>query len=479
MRLTTAQRDRACGVLLATAAGDALGAGYEFGPPLPAGTPVLMQGGGGFGWAPGEWTDDTSMAVAIARVAADGLDLREPRAQDRIAAAWVAWGRDAKDVGIQTRAVLGSIDGAATGARLAAAAAAVHARTGRSGGNGSLMRTAPLALAYLDDEAGLVEAATAVSALTHYDPEAGEACMLWCLAIRHAVLTGVLDVRVGLDRLAEDRGAAWAERIDVAEKSEPADFRNNGWVVEAFQAAWSAIHRTPVPADDVQVGVFAAQHLQHALAAAVRGGRDTDTVAAIAGGLLGAAWGASAVPAAWRRVLHGWPGLRGQDLVVLADRIATGEAEFTGTYPHGWGTDTIVAHPADPGLWIGAVKGLHRLPPEVDVVVSLCRVAPGWVPDGVEHVHVRLMDSADPDQNPHLGFVLQDTVAVLRELRAEGKTVFLHCVAAQNRTPTIAALYGAAITDVTPRQALEPLFEILPDAQRRGTFVPLLEEWSQ
>jgi ADP-ribosyl-[dinitrogen reductase] hydrolase len=40
------------------------------------------------------------------------------------------------------------------------------------------MRTAPLALAYLDDELGLVQAASAVSELTHYDPDAGDACVL-------------------------------------------------------------------------------------------------------------------------------------------------------------------------------------------------------------------------------------------------------------------------------------------------------------
>ena len=49
MRLTPAQLDRACGVLLATAAGDALGAGYEFGPPLPDDTVIEMAGGGPFG----------------------------------------------------------------------------------------------------------------------------------------------------------------------------------------------------------------------------------------------------------------------------------------------------------------------------------------------------------------------------------------------------------------------------------------------
>jgi len=57
--LTSAQRDRAAGVLLATAAGDALGAGYEFNAPMPADRPVGMIGGGLGPFAPGEWTDDT------------------------------------------------------------------------------------------------------------------------------------------------------------------------------------------------------------------------------------------------------------------------------------------------------------------------------------------------------------------------------------------------------------------------------------
>ena len=85
MTLTTAQLDRACGVLLGTAAGDALGAAYEFGPPRGPELEVAMVGGGAFGWEPGEWTDDTSMAIAIAEVAATGADLREEEALDALA----------------------------------------------------------------------------------------------------------------------------------------------------------------------------------------------------------------------------------------------------------------------------------------------------------------------------------------------------------------------------------------------------------
>src|SRR5712691_8718231 len=150
MELTSAQLDRARGVLLGTAAGDALGAGYEFGPPLADGAPVAMKGGGGFAWEPGEWTDDTSMAIAIAEVAATRADLRAATAQDKIVARWAEWAMTARDIGAQTARVLGEVrDG--TAAEALAASRGLHRRTGHTAGNGSLMRTAPVALAYLGD----------------------------------------------------------------------------------------------------------------------------------------------------------------------------------------------------------------------------------------------------------------------------------------------------------------------------------------
>jgi ADP-ribosyl-[dinitrogen reductase] hydrolase len=190
MTLTPAQIDRAVGVLLGTAAGDALGAAYEFGPPRGPELEVAMVGGGSFGWEPGEWTDDTSMAIAIAEVAASGADLRDEEALDALIRRWHEWSLRANDVGVQTRSVLSRAGRHGISAQTARAESEeLHKLTGRTAGNGSLMRTAPLALAYLHDEAALVEAARAVSELTHYDPEAGDACVLWCLAIRHAVLT--------------------------------------------------------------------------------------------------------------------------------------------------------------------------------------------------------------------------------------------------------------------------------------------------
>ncbi len=494
MELTTAQRDRAAGVLLATAAGDALGAGYEFGPPLPDDRPVGMIGGGAFGWEPGEWTDDTSMALVIADAVADGADPREPATQGRIAAGWYTWSRQSKDVGAQTGAVLGSAHRSAraagrdcvTAADLREAARGHHESTGRSGGNGSLMRTAPLALAYLDDgeEAHLADAARQLSALTHVDPEAGEACALWCLAIRHAVRTGELDLRRSVQTLPPDRREVWTARLDQAESSVPSDFSHNGWVVQALQAAWCAISRAPAPVDDPTAGTFRAQRLPRALEAAVRGGRDTDTVAAIAGGLLGALHGASAVPAGWRRMVHGWPGRRAGDLVRLGLRIAghgqrdrSDTPSMAETY-RGYGDSTmLVRDPHDDGLWLGGFGALTRLPETVDAVVSLCQVGvddvPEWIPPE-NRVQVWLVDASDRDENPNLEFVLDDAARAVRDLRSEGRTVLLHCVQAMTRTPTVAALYGARHAGIPVRQALDEVRRALPRAKPNDTFVTAL-----
>jgi ADP-ribosyl-[dinitrogen reductase] hydrolase len=430
-----------------------------------------MVGGGG--WEPGEWTDDTSMAIAIAEVAATGADLRDATAQDAIVARWHAWSRDAKDVGIQTRSVLTAAarEGAISAARTRAASARLHERTGRTAGNGSLMRTAPVALAYLDDESALVEAARSVSELTHFDPDAGDACVLWCCAIRHAVLTGELDIRNGLRHIESDRRDLWSKRIDAAESSRPSHFANNGWVVAAFQAAWSAIAITPVPAENPGAGLFRADHLRVALDAAVRAGNDTDTVAAIAGGLLGAAYGASAVPLQWRRLLHGWPDLTAHGVVALANAVERkGKPDgFDFSYP-GSPIDTFARHPHDEGVLLGGIGVLRRLPAGVDAVVSLCRVADEDIPDGMPHVEVRLIDRPERDENPNLDFVLLDTVRVVEQFRREGRTVLVHCVGAYSRTPTVGALYGARLRGISTDEALRDITATLPGAHPNRAF---------
>jgi ADP-ribosyl-[dinitrogen reductase] hydrolase len=91
---------------------------------------------------------------------------------------------------------------------------------------------------------------------------------------------------------------------------------------------------------------------------------------------------------------------------------------------------------------LGGIGALRSLPAGVDAVVSLCRVGDPDVRVGGEHVEVRMVDRDGVDENPHLGFVLADTAELILRLRREGRTVLLHCVQAQSRTPAIAALYG-------------------------------------
>jgi ADP-ribosylglycohydrolase len=84
------------------------------------------------------------------------------------------------------------------------------------------MRTGPVALAHLGDSDAIADAARAVSALTHHDPRAGEACVLWCLAIDLAVRTGRLDVRIGLPHVDAD---FWTPLLDEAETVPPVVLR--------------------------------------------------------------------------------------------------------------------------------------------------------------------------------------------------------------------------------------------------------------
>ena len=325
------------------------------------------------------------MAIAIAEVAATGADLRDAAAQDAIVQRWYAWSRDAKDVGIQTGSVLAAAarNGVITAASARAESAKFHQRTGRTAGNGSLMRTAPVALAYLDDEDAMVEAARAISELTHFDPDAGDACVLWCSAIRHAVLTGELDVRIGMRHIESGRRDLWSKRLDAAESARPASFANNGWVVAALQAAWSAIATTPVPVDDPDAGVFRADHLRPGAGRRGQGwlrhrhGRgDRGRSARCGVRRIGGA-------GRWRSLLHGWPGITAHDLVALATAIERkGKPDgFDFSYP-GSPIDTFARHPYDDGVLLGGIGVLRRLPEEVDAVVSLCRVADEDMPDG-------------------------------------------------------------------------------------------------
>jgi predicted protein tyrosine phosphatase len=139
----------------------------------------------------------------------------------------------------------------------------------------------------------------------------------------------------------------------------------------------------------------------------------------------------------------------------------------------------LARDPHDAGVWLGGVDALRNLPDGVNAVVSLCRLGLSEVPaPGVaagDHVEVWLIDEADPAKNPNLDFVLSDAAAAVAALRAEGKTVLLHCVQAQSRTPAVAALYGARLTGRSPSEALSDIVKVLPDANPNAAFRAALE----
>jgi ADP-ribosylglycohydrolase len=417
------------------------------------------------------------MALCIAEEAATGrLDATA------VAGRFLEWYRSGPaDVGVQTS---GALSRAAGPGDLAAAAADYLCRhPSNSAGNGSLMRTAPVTLACLGDDDALVTQAMAISALTHADPVAQEACAIWCVAIDRAVRkgTGVLEgVREGTALLPAARRPYWEERIDEAVAGPVSRFVPNGFVVRAFQAALAAIVHTPVPTE------MPCRHLGAALQAAVHIGDDTDTVAAIAGAWLGARWGATAVPAQWSALLHGWPGYRTADLVRLGVLSASGgrsdeagwpAAETLRPYYRGNFYDAPLVTPLaeDEGLLMANVSG--AVATSADITVSLCRMGRADLP-GRQVVEVRLLDEDEPEYNPNLDFMFQDLARAIASWREKGKTVLVHCVRAERRTPAVTAAYLAERYGVPGPEALRRVFAQLPHpCPNRAFSAALARQW--
>lgn len=460
MLLTTLQKARAAGVLLGQAIGDALGVPYEFAGRITAGE-ARMVGGGLGPYAPGEWSDDTQMAVCIARVTATGADLATDAALDAVAQGFLDWqAQGASDIGAQTSTVLHAArHGTAPLAQRMTAAALDAARAGRAG-NGALMRTGVVGLVALLDPQATADAARRVAALTHADERCVDCCVLWSEAVRVAVVEGRLDVRGGLSLLPEERRSGWLALIEEAEALPPAAFGRNGYTITAFQAAWSAIHAT--------AHIEGPGHVEAALQTAIAIGHDTDTVAAIAGALLGARYGVSGLRTDLVRRVHGWPGLRARDLIRLSLATATGGQ--AGAWP---GAASMISgdqrplglpHPDDHDVILGTEADLARCAElGVTAVVSLSRVGEADIAaTGVQpgkHVEVWLVDSDDPDANAHLAWTLEDAARTIGQLRAEGERVLVHCVAAEHRTPAVALAYARYVgqTEWTAKRQIEAL----------------------
>lgn len=301
IELSKDQVDRAVGSVLASAVGDALGSAFEFKASHDDDWHPYF-GVGVFGHEVGEWTDDTSMAIPILEWVASHGELPRRHILER----WLEWSVDSKDVGLLTRAVLKRLK--PTYERLEHIATLeahnIHKFNGKTAGNGSLMRIGPYALKNLHKPLDVDELAT-MTRWTHYDEDNVKACRFWVEAIRMAILQGKLDIPTLIIRCGFTNDNQWLEYLEEAQKpsARAKTFDNNGWVVGALQGALTSILIT--------------DNLVDALEEAIRGGGDTDTVAAITGSLAGALYGAKAIPEAWRNTIHGWPELDANLLELL------------------------------------------------------------------------------------------------------------------------------------------------------------------
>ncbi len=274
------------GSLLGLAVGDALGAPLEGAQPERARTAVEagLEMAGGRSWAAGEWTDDTALALALAEsIAANGLlDTAD------VAARYIEWAQVGKGIGNTTAAAL---RGAKDGADARRRAEAFHEATGRSAGNGTVMRAAPIGLVAPTVTAA-AEAAHEDASLTHFDPAAGAASAALCAALvairdKGSALAAATIQACEHDTLHDAIAAARNRPDTLAELA----------AGEEMGACWTtlgvALHALEV-IDDYEQGLLWAIGL----------GGDTDTNAAVAGALLGCRHGPDAIPERWLEPLE-------------------------------------------------------------------------------------------------------------------------------------------------------------------------------
>jgi len=271
------------GSILGLAIGDALGAPFEFRRrtqvafPLPAFELPWM------GFAPGTWTDDTAMARNLWRSLIEhggALELDDVLARHLV---WLASGPP--DVGSQTRLAL---DAARAGTPQPARAVFERRGPEVSAGNGSVMYCAPLGVVRALESELLLEQAPALSRLTHWDGRCQTACLAVTSAVAALVRGEAADAAV-LNSLAVVSDREGGEELEFlvgqAGRSRQVDGPDQGFCLFtagiALQVAGEGLG------------------FEDGLRYVVGLGGDTDTNAAVAGSLLGALHGATAIPAGW------------------------------------------------------------------------------------------------------------------------------------------------------------------------------------
>lgn len=291
--------ERFRGALLGLACGDAVGTTVEF---MPRGTfpPVTdMVGGGPFRLKPGEWTDDTSMALCLADslIECDGFDATD---QMRRYVRWLDegyWSSNGRcfDIGGTTHNALSNFK--RTGNPFSGS---THTQ---SAGNGCIMRLAPVPMFFYPDRGAAIEMSGESSRTTHGAAECIEASRLFG-AMLFVALAGGDKEDVMLGHGASEFSSVGILAIANGEyrtKVESEIF-GTGYVVPSLEAALWCFYHT----DNFRDAILKATNL----------GKDADTTAAICGQIAGAFYGENGIPENWckKLVMH-------DEICLLADRL--------------------------------------------------------------------------------------------------------------------------------------------------------------
>jgi ADP-ribosylglycohydrolase len=278
--MSDATRDRALGAFIGLAVGDAIGTTLEFETRDTKPAVYDMVGGGPLDLLPGQWTDDTAMALCLADslLACNGLDERD--LMDRFCR-WHELGENSCtgscfDIGITTRNALEA-----------------YRRTGnpivgptdpRTAGNGSIMRLAPMAVRYWNDPERLRDVSRRQSYVTHGATEPVDACDALV-----TVLASLIAGKPLRDVLSASYGPFCPGVQAIMDGSYRgkgrSTIRSSGYVIHTLEASLWCISETTTFRDAVLLAVNLAD--------------DADTVGAVTGQIAGAAYGLSGIPQGW------------------------------------------------------------------------------------------------------------------------------------------------------------------------------------
>jgi ADP-ribosyl-[dinitrogen reductase] hydrolase len=290
--MNAANEERYLACLLGLACGDAVGTTVEFKPRGSFQPLTDMVGGGPFGLKPGQWTDDTSMALCLAEslIECNGFDPDDQMQR------YVRWWREG---------YLSSTGRCFDIGNTVATALQRFRKTGDpysgstdpySAGNGSIMRLAPVPMFYADDLQQVVYYAAESSRTTHGAQEAMDGCRLFGVMLARALRGGtkaeiLFDSHLALFSEGELAPTIWDIALGRYKDKRRDEVSGTGYVVESLAAALWCFWQT----DSYRDAILLAANL----------GDDADTTAAVCGQIAGAFYGVEAIPESWLARLTG------------------------------------------------------------------------------------------------------------------------------------------------------------------------------